>query len=81
MLPVQCKMARTALSLGIRELAELAQVSSNTVSRFEAGEELKDRTVAAIRAALEKAGVIFVEENGEGPGVRLKKKKPGRKPG
>jgi hypothetical protein len=26
-----------------------------------------------VRAALESAGVIFVEENGEGPGVRLKK--------
>jgi len=29
--------------------------------------------IAAIRAALESAGVIFVEENGEGPGVRLRK--------
>jgi len=29
--------------------------------------------VAAVRAALEAAGVIFVEENGEGPGVRLRK--------
>ena len=28
---------------------------------------------SAIRAALESAGVIFVEENGEGPGVRLRK--------
>jgi hypothetical protein len=26
-----------------------------------------------LRAALEAAGVIFVEENGEGPGVRLRK--------
>ena len=31
--------------------------------------------LAPIRAALGKAGVIFVDENGEGPGVRLKKKK------
>jgi hypothetical protein len=29
--------------------------------------------VAAVRAALESAGVIFVEENEEGPGVRLRK--------
>ena len=28
----------------------------------------------AERRALESAGVIFVEENGEGPGVRLRKK-------
>ena len=75
MLPIQCRMARTALNLGVKELAELANVSTNTVSRLEAGEELKPRTVAAIRAALEAAGVIFVESNGEGPGVRLRKAK------
>jgi hypothetical protein len=32
--------------------------------------------LAAIRAALEAAGVIFIDENGEGPGVRLRKKWP-----
>ena len=69
----QCKMARAALDLGVRELAELAKVSPNTIARMERGEELRERTVAAIRAALELAGVIFVEENGEGPGVRLRK--------
>ena len=42
-------------------------------SRLEAGRELKPRTVAAISAALEAAGVVFAEENGEGPGVRLRK--------
>jgi transcriptional regulator with XRE-family HTH domain len=68
-------MARTALSLGVKELAELAGVSTNTISRLEAGEELKPRTVAAIRAALEAAGVEFIAENGGGPGVRLRKAK------
>jgi len=72
---IQCKMARVATGLGIRELAELAQVAPNTISRLEAGEELKPRTLAAIRAALEKAGVEFIDENGGGPGVRLRKKK------
>ncbi|WP_367227019.1 hypothetical protein [Mesorhizobium sp.] len=33
----------------------------------------QERTVAAIRTALEAAGVIFVDENGQGPGVRLRK--------
>lgn len=73
MLPVQCRMARTALSLGVKDLAELADVSTNTISRFEAGEELKPRTVAAIRTALESAGVEFIPENGGGAGVRLRK--------
>jgi transcriptional regulator with XRE-family HTH domain len=66
-------MARTALNLGIRDLAELAKVSADTVSRFERGEVLKDRTVDALRTALESAGVVFVDENGHGPGVRLRK--------
>ncbi len=70
---IQCKMARVATGLGIRELAELAQVAPNTISRLEAGEELKPRTLAAIRSALEAAGVEFIPENGGGPGVRLRK--------
>ncbi|EHM02026.1 hypothetical protein HMPREF9946_01544 [Acetobacteraceae bacterium AT-5844] len=69
----QCRMARAALQLGVRELAALASVSPTTITRLERGEPLYDRTVTAIRAALEEAGVIFVDENGEGPGVRLRK--------
>ena len=66
-------MARAATGLGVRELAEAAGVSPNTVARLERGEELKASTVAAIREALEAAGVDFIEENGGGPGVRLRK--------
>jgi hypothetical protein len=66
-------MARAALQLGVRELAGMAKVSPATIVRFEASGDLKERTVDAIRSALESAGVIFVEENGEGPGVRLRK--------
>ncbi len=69
----QCKMARAALGLGVRDLAALADVAQATVSRLERGEELKPATVAAIRAALEDAGVEFIAENGGGAGVRLKK--------
>lgn len=73
MLPVQSKMARAALGLTVRGLAEIAGVSHDTIVRFEAGDELKPRTVDAMRVALENAGIVFVKENGEGPGVRLKK--------
>jgi transcriptional regulator with XRE-family HTH domain len=76
MLPVQSKMARVALGLGIRDLAQIAQVAPATVSRFEAGEELKPRTVMALRTALESAGAIFVDENADGPGVILRKTTP-----
>jgi transcriptional regulator with XRE-family HTH domain len=73
MIAVQCKMARVALGLGVRELAELADVSPDTIARLERGEILKARTIAAVRATLEEAGVEFIPENGGGAGVRLKK--------
>jgi transcriptional regulator with XRE-family HTH domain len=69
LLPVQCRMARAALGLGVRELAASAKVSIDTVARFERGDELKERTIDALQRALEAAGVEFT--NGEQPGVRL----------
>jgi transcriptional regulator with XRE-family HTH domain len=66
-------MARAALSLGVRDLATAAGVSTNTISRLERGEALHSRTLAAVRAALESAGVEFIAGNGGGPGVRLRK--------
>ncbi len=73
MLPIQCKMARTALGLGVRDLAALADVSPDTVARFERGDELRDRTIAAMQTALETAGVVFIPQDAHGPGVRLRK--------
>lgn len=59
---VQCKMARAALGWGVRELAKEAGVSVDTVSRLERGEELLPRTVNAMRATLEAAGVQFLDD-------------------
>lgn len=74
MVPVQCKMARAALGWGVRDIAAAADVSPDTVARLERGEELRDRTVSAIRAAFETAGIEFIPENGGGAGVRLRKR-------
>jgi transcriptional regulator with XRE-family HTH domain len=73
----QSRMARAALNLGVRDVAEAAGVSTNTITRLERGEELLPRTVADIRAALESAGVAFLAEGQSidgGPGVRLASK-------
>lgn len=69
---IQSKMGRAALGWGVRDLAKAAEVSADTVSRLERGEELMPRTVTAIRSALEAAGVVFIDQNGQGPGVRLR---------
>lgn len=70
--PVQCRLGRHAAGLGIRELAALVGVSPDTIARLERGEVLKPRTIVEIRAALEAAGVVFIDQNGGGPGVRLR---------
>lgn len=58
------------------ELSQAAGVGASTVKRAELANGPLGITAAneaAIRRALETAGVIFVAENGEGPGVRLRK--------
>jgi ribosome-binding protein aMBF1 (putative translation factor) len=62
MRPVQCRMARTALGWGVRELATAAKVSPDTVARFERGGALRERTVEDIQKSLEAAGVRFTED-------------------
>ena len=70
-MPVQCRMARAALGWGVRELAAAAKVSTDTVARFERGDELKERTIDALQRALEAAGIEFT--NDDQPGLRLTK--------
>lgn len=65
-------MARVATGLGLRELAELADISPNTLSRLERGEDLRPSTIGTIRAALEGRGVSFLDDDGNGVGVRVK---------
>jgi transcriptional regulator with XRE-family HTH domain len=67
-------MARTAVGWGVRELAKKAGVTANTVSRIENGADAKQSTILRLRQCLEGAGVEFIDENGGGPGVRLKKR-------
>jgi transcriptional regulator with XRE-family HTH domain len=69
---VQCRMARAALQLGVRELAALAQVSTATITKLERGEALLPRTAEAVQRALEAQGVQFIDNP---PGARVEKLK------
>ena len=71
--PEQCRAARALLDWTQDDLAAHAEVSRSTVRGFEGGQHgLQRATAAAIRRALEIAGVIFLEANADcGPGVRL----------
>ncbi len=67
-------MARAALGWGVREVAARAGVSGNTVSRYENGADALGGTLLKIQRVLEQGGIILIDENGGGPGVRLKKR-------
>jgi transcriptional regulator with XRE-family HTH domain len=69
----QCRMARAALGWSAAKLADAAQVGVATVNRFESGTAVPiPATLAAIERALSSGGVLFIPENGGGPGVRLR---------
>ena len=74
MRPVQLKMARAAVGWGVRELAKKAGLTANTVTRIENGADAKQSTMDRLQHALEAAGIEFIQENGGGPGVRLRKR-------
>ena len=75
-LPSQCRAARALVDMDQAELARRAVVSRDAIVDFENGGRAPlAKSLAAIRAALEATGVIFIDENGEGPGVRLRKKR------
>lgn len=75
MSPNQLQAARVLLGLSQGQVARSAGLSVPTVKRAEGQGKIRAsaNAIAAIRLALEAAGVIFVEPNGEGAGVRLRK--------
>ena len=74
----QIRAARALLRWEQRDLAEASGVSLPSVKRLETQPgslAAQERTIAELRKALETAGVEFIEENGGGPGVRIRKPK------
>lgn len=72
----QIRAARALLRWSAADLARESAVGANTIRRAEVAEEAIALTAAnqlAIRRALEAAGVEFIDENGGGAGVRLRK--------
>ena len=70
----QIRMARAALSWSVTTLAENSSVSVSTIKRIETEDGLNKATTAnlkLIRTTLEAAGIEFIGDATEGPGIRL----------
>jgi transcriptional regulator with XRE-family HTH domain len=72
----QLRAARGLLGWNQTRLAEASGLALSTIKRMEGrSDPLKSsaENVWKVQCALENAGVIFIDENDEGPGVRLRK--------
>ena len=71
------RAARALLRWEQTDLAAASSVSLPTIKRLEAKPGIMAAhmsTTVALRKALEAAGIEFIDENGGGPGVRLRKR-------
>jgi hypothetical protein len=78
----QVRAARALVRWSAEDLSRRSSVSLRTIRRAELAEQVMTMTNAnnlAIRRALEDAGVEFIDENGGGPGVRLRKRQRPKK--
>lgn len=71
--PAQIRAARAMLDWSMLDLAKAARISISTVKRFEGGglQIVSDDVVGLMQAAAEDAGILFLPDDGDGPGVRL----------
>jgi transcriptional regulator with XRE-family HTH domain len=75
----QIAAARVLAGLGQAELAAAAKISVPTLRRMESSDGPVSgyaNNAEAVRRALESAGVEFIAEDGGGPGVRLRERRP-----
>lgn len=72
--PEQCRAARALLNWSQPDLSKTSGIGRSTISRFESSEHIPHASnLAAIRTALENAGVVFIDGSDTmGPGLRLR---------
>jgi transcriptional regulator with XRE-family HTH domain len=72
MTPAQCRAGRALLEMTQPALARKAGLGLSTIVDFEKlRRPVSKKAISAIKNALERAGIEFIDANGGGPGVRL----------
>ena len=70
----QCRAARGLVAWSQQDLAQKAGIGTVAVHQLENGTSSPRRaTLDVVRRAFEAAGVEFIDENGGGAGVRLRR--------
>ena len=70
----QIRSARHALRWSVIELARLSDVSTSTIKRIEASDDIPNSTkanIAALQSTFEAAGIEFIGTPEDGPGIRV----------
>ena len=70
--PAQIRAARAMLGLSMPNLADKARVSVSSIKRFEDGQGAL-ASVGMMQDALETEGIRFLDDDGYGVGVRLRR--------
>lgn len=73
----QIRCARAAVRWSVKELADKSRVGVSTVKRAEASDGLPTTTtanLAALKSALEEAGIEFIGSPDDAPGIRIHRK-------
>jgi DNA-binding XRE family transcriptional regulator len=75
MTPAQCRAARALLGITQSQLARTAKLGLSTIVDFEKERRLvSNEAVKSIRTALQQAGIEFMDGNGAGEGLLLRKR-------
>ena len=72
---LQIRCGRFALRWRVQVLADRSKVSTSTIKRIEMEDGIPHSTaanLAALKAALEAAGIEFIGTPDEGPGIRFR---------
>jgi hypothetical protein len=73
--PAQCRAARGFLDWTQHRLADASRIGVATIRLFA---ETRHATFAVLKRAFELAGIEFIDANGGGPGVCLRKRPPAK---
>lgn len=77
----QCRAARGLLDWSQQDLADHAGLGIVTIRQIEAGStEPRRATLTVLEQAFERAGIAFINENGGGSGVLLRRRQRPKKP-